>query len=281
MVACEECSSPQVTGLRWYHWLELRSRWRRQQYSHFDTACQRPKGKLHFLFAVMIPPSAARYFRHLPAMSIKTTLHATAPLLYPCRRYPKCPWGLYASPPPVAMAVVGWFLCFPAFFFVFFWKNGVFFSHTRLTPKKKSLRNLHQKKKISIEKKTRLTPKKKQVTRLTPKKNNKKATYAYFHNRVTLSSGPPNRRQSASNRHRLSSNRRRLPFSRRRSASDPRWSASFHCRLPSNCCQLHPQLSSVSLQPLSVTLQLLSVTPPTVVGQPPTAVSYSPTVGLV
>ena len=32
-------------------------------------------------------------------MSIKTTLHATAPLLYPCRRYPKCPWGLYASPP--------------------------------------------------------------------------------------------------------------------------------------------------------------------------------------
>ena len=54
MVACEECSSPQVTGLMWYHWLELRSRWRRQQYSHFDTACQRPKGKLHFLFAVMM-----------------------------------------------------------------------------------------------------------------------------------------------------------------------------------------------------------------------------------
>ena len=163
-----------MTGLRWYHWLELRSRWRRQQYSHFDTACQRPKGKLHFLFAVMIPPSAARYFRHLPAMSIKTTLHATAPLLYPCRRYPKCPWGLYASPPPVAMAVVGWFLCFPAFFL----EKWVFFPHTRLMPKKKSLRDLHQKKKISVEKKK---------CGLRQKKN-KKATYAYFHNRVTLSS---------------------------------------------------------------------------------------------
>ena len=166
MVACEECSSPQVTGLRWYHWLELRSRWRRQQYSHFDTACQRPKGKLHFLFAVMIPPSAARYFRHLPAMSIKTTLHATAPLLYPCWRYPKCPWGLYASPPPVAMVVVGWFLCFPAFFL----EKWVFFSHTRLTPKKKSLRDLHQKKKIPSKKKTRLTPKKKSYATYAKKK---------------------------------------------------------------------------------------------------------------
>ena len=184
MVACEECSLPQVTGLRWYHWLELRSRWRRQQYSHFDTACQRPKGKLHFLFAVMIPPSAARYFRrHLPAMSIKTTLHATAPLLYPCRRYPKCPWGLYASRPPVAMAVVGWFLCFPAFFL----EKWVFFPHTRLTPRKKKFTRLTPKKKISVEKKTRLTPKKKKLRDLRQKKN-KKATYAYFHNRVTLSS---------------------------------------------------------------------------------------------
>ena len=174
MVACKECSSPQVTGLRWYHWLELRSRWRRQQYSHFDTACQRPKGKFHFLFAVMIPPSAARYFRHLPAMSIKTTLHATAPLLYPCRRYPKCPWGLYASPPPVAMAVVGWFLCFPAFFF--FWKNGFFFSHARLTPKKKSLRDLHQKKKISVEKKNATYAKKKKLRDLRQKKIKKRLT---------------------------------------------------------------------------------------------------------
>ena len=54
IVACEECSWPEVTGLRWYRWPELRSRWRQQQYSHFDTACQRPKGKLHFLFVVMM-----------------------------------------------------------------------------------------------------------------------------------------------------------------------------------------------------------------------------------
>ena len=179
MVACEECSSPQVTRLRWYHWLELRSRCRRQQYSHFDSACQRPKGKLHFLFAVMIAPSAAPYFRHLPAMSIKTTLHATAPLLYPCRRYPKCPWGLCASPPVVAMAVVEVFLCFPALFFV---KNGFFFPmrdlrqkemFTRFTPKK------------NPSKKTRLTPKKGYATYA---KKNKKASYAYFHNNLTLSS---------------------------------------------------------------------------------------------
>ena len=164
MVACEECSSPQVTGLRWYHWLELRSRWRRQQYSHFDTACQRRKGKLHFSFAVMIPPFAASYLRHLPAMSVKTTLHATAPLLYVCRRYPKCPWGLYASPPPVAMALIGWFLCFPAFF-LFFLKNGFHFP----------IRDLHKKK----------------VYATYSKKENKQATYANFHNRVTLSSYPP------------------------------------------------------------------------------------------
>ena len=171
MVACEECSSPQVAGLRWYHWLELRSRWRRQQYSHFDTACQRPKGKLHFLFAVMIPPSAARYFRHLPAMSIRTTLHATAPLLYPCRRYPKCPWGLYASPPPVAMAVVGWFLCFPSFFL----EKWVFFSHTRLTPKKKVYAT-YTKKKNFRRKKTRLTPKNKSYATYAKKKIKKRLT---------------------------------------------------------------------------------------------------------
>ena len=57
----------------------------------------------------------------------------TAPLLYLCRRYLKCPWGLYASPLAVAMAVVGLFLCFPAFFF--FWKTG-FFSIRNLLPKK-------------------------------------------------------------------------------------------------------------------------------------------------
>ena len=77
----------------------------------------------------------------LPAMCIKTTLHAMAPLLYPCRRYPKCPWGLYASPPLVAMAVVGWFLCFPAFFF---WKKGGV-----------SICDLRQKKKVYLTSTTR------------------------------------------------------------------------------------------------------------------------------
>ena len=71
-------------------------------------------------------------------MSIKSTLHAPAPLLYLCRRYPKCPWGLYASPPPVAMAVVGWFLCFPAFFFIK--KRGFFSPIHDLCQKKKSVR---------------------------------------------------------------------------------------------------------------------------------------------
>ena len=170
-----------MTGLRWYHWLELRSRWRRQQYSHFDTACQRPKGKLHFLFAIMIPPCAARYFRRHSAMSIKTTLHATAPLLYPCRRYPKCPWGLYASPPPVAMAVVGWFLCFPAFFF----EKWGFFSHTRLTPKKKKYPT-YTKKKISVEKKTRLTPKKKVYATYAKKKKLRDLRQKKIKKRLTL-----------------------------------------------------------------------------------------------
>ena len=41
-------------------------------------------------------------------------------------------------------------LVFPRLFFFFFLKKG-FFSHTRLTPKKKSLRDLHQKK-ISVKK---------------------------------------------------------------------------------------------------------------------------------
>ena len=103
-------------------------------------------------------------------MNIKTTLHATAPLLFPCRGYPKCPWGLYASPPPVAMAVVGWFLCFPAFF----GKKGFFFpirdlrqkkKFTRVTPKKKNFRR----------KKNAIYAKKK-VTRFTPKKIKKRLT---------------------------------------------------------------------------------------------------------
>ena len=152
MLACKECSWPEVTGLRWYHWLELCSRWHRQQSSHFDTTCQRPKAKLHFLLCVCGHDECApHYFHHLPAMSIKTPLHATGPLLYPCRRYPKCPWGLYASPPPAAMAVVGWFLFFPAFFFLFFLKKG-FFSIRDLYQKQKSLRDLHEKKQNSVKK---------------------------------------------------------------------------------------------------------------------------------
>ena len=135
---------------------------------------------MHFLFAVMIPPSAARDFRrHLPAMSIKTTLHATAPLLYPCWRYPKCPLGLYASPLLVAMAVVGWFLCFPAFF----GKNGFFFPIRDLR-QKKIYATYTKKKKHFRQKKTRLTPKRKSYATYAKKK----ATYASFHNRVTLSS---------------------------------------------------------------------------------------------
>ena len=57
--------------------------------------------------------------------------------------YLNCPWGLYAPPPPVAMAVVGWFLFFS------FLGGG---KCTQLTPKTKfllliSIRDLHQKKK--------------------------------------------------------------------------------------------------------------------------------------
>ena len=65
-------------------------------------------------------------------------------------------------------------LVFPRLFF--FGKNEFFCP----------IRDLRQKKKIPSKKKRDLRQKKK-VTRLTPKKN-KKATYAYFHNRVTLSS---------------------------------------------------------------------------------------------
>ena len=187
MVACEECIWPQVTGLRWYRWLELRSRWRRQQYSHFDTACQRPKGKSYFLFVVMMsmvhvisaicrtlfPPSAGDEYKNHPSC------HGSIAL--PVPEVPKMSVGAICSPPPVAMAVVGWFLCFPAFFF---FKMG-FFPHTRLTPKIEVYMT-YTKKKIPWKKKCNLRQKKK-VTRLTPKKNIK-GTYAYFHNRATLSS---------------------------------------------------------------------------------------------
>ena len=92
--------------------------------------------------------------------------------------------GLYASPPLVAMAVVGWFLCFPAFFFFFFEKRVFFPIRDLCQKRKRSLRDLHQKKNISITKKTRLTLKKK-VTRLTPNKKSElrlfpQSSYAYL-----------------------------------------------------------------------------------------------------
>ena len=81
------------------------------------------------------------------------------------------------------MAVVGWFLCFPAFFFIL--EKSFFFPVRDLRQKK--VYATYTKKKISVEKKTRLTSKKKKLRDLRQKKN-KKATYAYFHNRATLSS---------------------------------------------------------------------------------------------
>ena len=136
------------------------------------------KGKWHSLFCDH-DECAPRNFRHLPAMRIKTTLQATAPLLYLCRRYPKCPWGLCASPPPVAMAVVGWFLRFPA---LFFGKKGVFF-HMR---QKTKFTQLIQKK-FRQTKKCDLRQKGKNYATYGKKK---KASYAYFHNQATLSSYP-------------------------------------------------------------------------------------------
>ena len=124
------------------------------------------------MFAVIIPLCAARYFRCHSAMSIKTTLHATAPLLYPCRRYPKCPWGLYASPPPVAMAAVRWFLCFSAFFL----EKWVFFSHTPLAAKKNVYATYTKRKKFPSKKKRDLRQKKKVHATYAKKKSY--ATYA-------------------------------------------------------------------------------------------------------
>ena len=95
--------------------------------------------------------------------------------LNPCRRYPKCRWGLYASPPPVAMAVVGLFLLSS-----FFCEKK---KCTRVASgKKKSIRGLHQEKKCAFFPlaffHTRVTPKKKKLhglhffpnTRVAPKK---------------------------------------------------------------------------------------------------------------
>ena len=109
--------------------------------------------------------------------------------LNPCRRYPKCRWGLYASPPPVAMAVVGLFLLSS-----FFCEKK---KCTRVASgEKKSIRGLHQEKKCAFFPlaffHTRVTPKKNKLhglhffpnTRVAPKKK-KYTGYTFFHTRVT------------------------------------------------------------------------------------------------
>ena len=68
---------------------------------------------------------------------------------------------------------------------LFFLEKWVFLSHTRLTPKKKKFTRLTPKKKISVGKKNVTYASKKKLRDLRQKK---KATYAYFHNPVTLSS---------------------------------------------------------------------------------------------
>ena len=190
-------------------------------------------------------------------MSIKTTLHTTAPLLYPCWRYPKCPWGLYASPPPVAMAVVGWFLCFPAFFF---WEKWVFFPQTRLTPQKKVYATCT--KKNFRPKKNATYAKKKKLRNLRQKKN-KKATYAYFHNRATLSSSedanyppPPH---GASGQHLVAKGAAlRSPWAPK--APDAPWAPKppkgKFCPLCTPTLSLNPTLTLTPTPTLSLTLTL-------------------------
>ena len=88
-----------------------------EQYSHFDTAYQRTKGKLHFSFVIMMnisywcAPTLFLSFRHLKAMRIKTTLHSMAPLV-PVLEVPKMSMGAICFTSSVAIAVVGGFLCF-------------------------------------------------------------------------------------------------------------------------------------------------------------------------
>ena len=69
---------------------------------------------------------------------------------------------------------------------LFFGKMGFFSPYATYAKKKKFRRLTPKKKKFPSKKKTRLTPKKKSYATYAKKK--KKATYAYFHNRVTLSS---------------------------------------------------------------------------------------------
>ena len=172
MVACEECSSPQVTGLRWYHWLELRSQWRRQQYSHFDTACQRPKGKLHFLFAVMMsvphvisaicrtlfPPSAGDEYKNHPSRQGSIAL--------PVPEVPKMSVGAICFTSTGSNGGCWVVLVFPRLF----WGGGGmgFFFPYATYAKEKKVYATYTKKKFPSKKNA--TYAKKKVTRLTPKK---------------------------------------------------------------------------------------------------------------
>ena len=79
------------------------------------------------------------------------------------------------------MAVVRWFLCFPAFFL----EQWGFFPIRDLRQKKK-VYVTYTKKKFPSKKKRDLRKKKSYATYAPPPQ---KATYAYFHNQATLSSG--------------------------------------------------------------------------------------------
>ena len=72
-----------VVGPRWADlggiaWLELCSWWCRLQCGHFGAACQRPKGKLHFSFAIMMSTSygcAPTLFLFLPSTGDEYKTH--------------------------------------------------------------------------------------------------------------------------------------------------------------------------------------------------------------
>ena len=121
-------------------------------FGHFDATCQWVKGKLHFSFAVMMstsygcalfPPSAGDECKNHPSHNGTIALRVMD--------VPKMSVGAICFTSSVAVA--GWFLCPPPFF----WKR--FFFHTRITPKKSfgwgRKRDLRHKV-------TRLMPKKKQ-----------------------------------------------------------------------------------------------------------------------
>ena len=181
MAACEECSWPEVTGLSLYHWLELCSRWCLQQNIHFDTGCQRPKGKLHFsigdhdehliwVCSTLFPPSAGDEYKNHPS------LHGCIAL--PIPEVPKMSVGAICFTSSGSNGSC-WVVLVPPRPPFFFEKSG-FLLYATCAEKKRSLRALHPK---TVPKKTRFTP------------PPQKASYANFHNRATLSSQtrPPRR----------------------------------------------------------------------------------------